>query len=112
MAIATVLAMEPEILVLDEPSANLDPAGRRELATVLRRLGLTMLLVTHDLPYAFQLCDRALVMSAGRLAADGPIAEILADEPLMAAHRLELPVGCDLDLMKRFKHEGRRLPGA
>ncbi len=52
VAIATVLAMEPEILVLDEPSANLDPAGRRELAEVLRRLGLTMLMVTHDLPYA------------------------------------------------------------
>ena len=112
MAIATVLAMEPEILVLDEPSANLDPAGRRELAEVLRRLGLTMLMVTHDLPYAFQLCDRAVVMSAGRIAADGPIEEILADEPLMAAHRLELPLGFDLGLMMRLKREGRGRPGA
>jgi cobalt/nickel transport system ATP-binding protein len=107
VAIATVLAMEPEILVLDEPSANLDPAGRRELADVLRRLGLTMLMVTHDLPYALQLCDRAVVMSAGRIAADGPIEEILADAPLMAAHRLELPLGFDLGLMLRIRGEAR-----
>ena len=105
VAIATVLAMEPEILVLDEPSANLDPAGRRELAHVLRRLGLTMLMVTHDLPYALQLCDRAVVLSAGRIAADGPIEEILADAPLMAAHRLELPLGFDLGLMLRTRGE-------
>jgi len=105
VAIATVLAMEPEILVLDEPSANLDPAGRRELAEVLRRLGLTMLMVTHDLPYAFQLCDRAVVMSAGRIAADGRIEEVLADRALMGAHRLELPLGFDLDLMLRLKRE-------
>ena len=103
VAIATVLAMEPEILVLDEPSANLDPAGRRELAGVLRRLGLTMLMVTHDLPYAYQLCDRAVVMGAGRIAADGPIDEVLSDGDLMAAHRLELPLGFDLDLMRRAK---------
>jgi len=105
VAIATVLAMEPEILVLDEPSANLDPAGRRELAGVLRRLGLTMLMVTHDLPYALQLCDRAVVMGAGRIAADGPIEEILADQSLMAAHRLELPLGFDLDLVLRLRRE-------
>lgn len=111
VAIATVLAMEPEILVLDEPSANLDPAGRRELAGVLRRLGLTMLMVTHDLPYALQLCDRAVVMGAGRIAADGPIEEILADQPLMAAHRLELPLGFDLDLMCRLKREAQGRPG-
>jgi cobalt/nickel transport system ATP-binding protein len=112
VAIATVLAMEPEILVLDEPSANLDPAGRRELAQVLRRLGLTMLMVTHDLPYALQLCDRAVVLSAGRIAADGPIEEILADAPLMAAHRLELPLGFDLGLMLRTRGEapGRDRP--
>ena len=112
VAIATVLAMEPEILVLDEPSANLDPAGRRELAGVLRRLGLTMLMVTHDLPYAFQLCDRAVVMGAGRIAADGPIEEILADDALMAAHRLELPLGFDLGLMRRLKREAPGQPEA
>jgi cobalt/nickel transport system ATP-binding protein len=95
VAIATVLAMEPEILVLDEPSANLDPAGRRELADVLRRLGLTTLMVTHDLPYALLLCDRAVVMNRGRIAADGPIEEILSDAALMAANRLEFPFGFD-----------------
>jgi len=95
VAIATVLAMEPEILVLDEPSANLDPAGRRELAEVLRRLGLTMLMVTHDLPYALLLCDRAVVMNRGQIAADGPIEEILSNTALMAANRLELPFGFD-----------------
>jgi cobalt/nickel transport system ATP-binding protein len=95
VAIATVLAMEPEILVLDEPSANLDPAGRRELAEVLESLDLTMLMVTHDLPYALQLCERAVVMNQGRIVADGPIVEILADGELMAANRLELPYGFD-----------------
>ena len=95
MAISTVLAMEPEILVLDEPSANLDPAGRRELAEVLHRLGLTMLMVTHDLPYALLLCDRAVVMNRGRITADGPIEEILSDDALMAANRLEFPFGFD-----------------
>ncbi|HSQ37959.1 MAG TPA: ABC transporter ATP-binding protein [Acidimicrobiia bacterium] len=101
VAIATVLAMEPEILVLDEPSANLDPAGRRELADVLRRLGLTMLMVTHDLPYALLLCDRAVVMNRGRIAADGPIEEVLSDTMLMAANRLELPFGFDPGAIRR-----------
>ncbi|MGZ8630274.1 MAG: energy-coupling factor ABC transporter ATP-binding protein [Actinomycetota bacterium] len=93
VAVATVLAMEPQILVLDEPSSNLDPAGRRELADILRSLDITMLMVTHDLPYALELCPRALVMNGGRIVADGPTGEILADEPLMAANRLELPFG-------------------
>jgi len=101
VAIATVLAMEPEILVLDEPSANLDPAGRRELAEVLRRLGLTMLMVTHDLPYALLLCDRAVVMNQGRIAVDGPIEEVFSDTALMAANRLELPFGFDPGAIRR-----------
>ncbi|MGV0853712.1 energy-coupling factor ABC transporter ATP-binding protein [Mycolicibacterium phlei] len=92
-ALATVLACEPDILVLDEPSANLDPVARRELAETLSRLDATMLIVTHDLPYAAQLCDRAVVMDHGVVAADGPIADILSDAELLAAHRLELPWG-------------------
>ena len=95
VAVATVLAMEPDILVLDEPSSNLDPAGRRELADVLRSLDLTMLMVTHDLPYALELCPRSIVMDDGLVVADGPTAEVLADRDLMAAHRLELPFGFD-----------------
>lgn len=93
VAVATVLAMRPEILVLDEPSSNLDPAGRRELADILRRLDVTVLMVTHDLPYALELCPRSLVLSGGVIAADGPTAELLADRELMDAHRLELPYG-------------------
>ncbi len=95
VAVATVLAMEPEILVLDEPSSNLDPASRRELADILRSLDVTVLMVTHDLPYALELCSRALILSDGVIAADGPTAELLSDEALMSAHRLELPFGFD-----------------
>ena len=92
-ALATVLACEPEVLVLDEPSANLDPVARRELAETLAGLDATMLIVTHDLPYAAQLCDRAIVMDGGVIVADGPVAEVLSDADLLAAHRLELPWG-------------------
>ena len=66
VAVATVLAMEPEILVLDEPSSNLDPASRRELADILRSLDVTVLMVTHDLPYALELCPRSVVLSDGQ----------------------------------------------
>ena len=93
VAVATVLVMEPEILVLDEPSSNLDPASRRELADILRSLDVTVLLVSHDLPYALELCPRSVILSDGVVAADGPTADILGDEALMKAHRLELPFG-------------------
>lgn len=92
-ALATVLAMHPEVLVLDEPTANLDPAARRELADLIKRLAMTTLLVTHDLPYALELCPRALVIDHGQIVADGPTREVLADEGFMSAHRLELPAG-------------------
>ncbi|MEV4396894.1 ABC transporter ATP-binding protein [Nonomuraea sp. NPDC049607] len=93
VAVATVLAMRPEILVLDEPSSNLDPAARRELAEILRSLDVTVLMVTHDLPYALELCERSLILSGGVIAADGPTRELLADPGLLAEHRLELPYG-------------------
>jgi cobalt/nickel transport system ATP-binding protein len=92
-ALAGVLAMRPELLVLDEPSSHLDPAARRELADVLQSLRLTTLLVTHDLPYALEMCPRAVVLDNGVIAADGPTREVLADEGFMQAHRLELPAG-------------------
>jgi cobalt/nickel transport system ATP-binding protein len=91
VAVATVLAMDPHVLVLDEPTSNLDPVSRRELAEILVSLELTTIIITHDLPYAFQLCPRALLMNEGVLIADGPTDRILADEALMAANRLELP---------------------
>ena len=93
VAVATVLAMEPEILIMDEPSSNLDPASRRELADIVRSLEVTVLMVTHDLPYALELCERSVILSDGVIAADGPTREVLADADLMARHRLELPYG-------------------
>lgn len=93
VAVATVLAMRPEILVLDEPSSNLDPASRRELADILRALPVTLLMVTHDLPYALELCPRSVILDDGRIAADGPTRELLADADLLERHRLELPFG-------------------
>jgi cobalt/nickel transport system ATP-binding protein len=93
VAVATVLAMEPEILVLDEPSSNLDPAGRRELAGILLDLDITMLMVTHDLPYALELCPRAVVMNGGLIVADGSTVDVLSNDDLMRENRLELPFG-------------------
>jgi cobalt/nickel transport system ATP-binding protein len=95
VAVATVLAMRPEILVLDEPSSNLDPASRRELAEILHRLDVTVFMVTHDLPYALELCPRSVILDDGRIVADGPTADLLADPDLMKRHRLELPLGFD-----------------
>ncbi|MDN5895578.1 MAG: energy-coupling factor ABC transporter ATP-binding protein [Nocardioides sp.] len=95
VAVATVLAMEPEILVLDEPSSNLDPASRRELADILRSLDVTVLMVTHDLPYALELCPRAVVLTEGTMVADGATYDVLTDDALMRANRLELPFGFD-----------------
>jgi cobalt/nickel transport system ATP-binding protein len=98
VAIASVLAMEPSLLVLDEPSANLDPRSRRELLGVLDAIDRTLLVVTHDLPFAAQLCERAVILSAGRIVADGSCADVLADESLLAAHDLELPWGFNLEV--------------
>ena len=96
VAVATVLAMKPEILVLDEPSSNLDPASRRELADILRSLDITIIMVTHDLPYANELCERALILSGGVIASDGKTSELLRDAALLKKHRLEHPVGFNL----------------
>ena len=95
VALATVLAMQPDVLVLDEPSSNLDPQARRELAEIVLALDVTTILVTHDLPYALQLCQRAVVLDGGRIVVDGFTREVLADRAAMAAHRLELPYGFD-----------------
>jgi cobalt/nickel transport system ATP-binding protein len=91
--VATVLAMRPSVLVLDEPSSNLDPASRRELADIVRGLDVTVLMVTHDLPYAWELCERAVILDEGTVVADGPTPKLLADPALLRTHRLELPYG-------------------
>jgi cobalt/nickel transport system ATP-binding protein len=95
VALATVLSMRPDVLVLDEPSSNLDPASRRELAEIVAGLDITIVLVTHDLPYALQLCPRSVVLNHGRIVADDSTTTILGDESLLSANRLELPYGFD-----------------
>jgi cobalt/nickel transport system ATP-binding protein len=93
VAIATVLAMRPQVLVFDEPSSGLDPAGRRELVETLQRLAITQLIITHDLPFALELCERAVILDEGRIVADGSTRHLLADTQLLAGHRLEMPFG-------------------
>ncbi len=95
VAVATVLAMRPDVLVLDEPSSNLDPASRRELAEVLQSLDITLVMVTHDLPYALELCERSVILSGGVIVADGKTRDLLIDAALMSEHRLELPYRFD-----------------
>jgi len=96
IAIATVLAMDAEILALDEPTGNLDPAGRRGLIALLAGLPLTKLIATHDLEMALEVCRRVVLLDRGRVAADGPAREVLADEALMREHRLEVPLSLRL----------------
>jgi cobalt/nickel transport system ATP-binding protein len=89
--LAGVLACEPEVLVLDEPTSDLDPRGRREFKALLRRLPCTKLIATHDLELVVELCSRALVLDQGLIVANGPVREVLNDEELMLAHGLERP---------------------
>ncbi len=91
IAIATVLSMKPDVLVLDEPSAGLDPRARRGLINLLRELPQTILCSTHDLHMVRQLFARTVVMDNGRIVADGPTAELLEDVALLEAHGLEKP---------------------
>ena len=97
VAVAGVLAMQPEILVLDEPSSNLDPASRRELAEILKSLQITLLMVTHDLPYALELCERSVILSGGKISEDQETRKLLSDENTLAKYRLELPAGFKVD---------------
>ncbi len=90
-ALATVLSMSPSVLVLDEPSAGLDPRGRRELIHLLRELPQTMLVSTHDMKLVAEVFPRTIIMDAGEIVADGETAAILADKDLLEAHGLEQP---------------------
>ena len=91
IAIATVLSMEPKILILDEPSAGLDPRARRTLINLLRELPITMLVSTHDMKLVEELFPRTVVMDNGQIVADGKTWDILADEKLLNEHGLEKP---------------------
>lgn len=105
-SLATVLSMQPDLLVLDEPDSGLDPAGRRELIELLAELPVAQLVITHDLPLALELCPRSVIMDGGRVVADGPTVELLADPSLLAAHRLELPYGFDPTLLAAPERPG------
>lgn len=96
VCLAGVLACEPSILVLDEPSANLDPRGRRRFMELIRGLGATKLIATHDLELVLELCERTILLDAGQVVADGNAAEILGDPALMEAHGLEVPLSLKL----------------
>jgi cobalt/nickel transport system ATP-binding protein len=89
--LAGVLACEPKILVLDEPTSDLDPRGRREFKALLREIPATKLIATHDLEMVVELCSRAIVLDCGAVVADGPTAKLLNDQALMLAHGLECP---------------------
>jgi cobalt transport protein ATP-binding subunit len=91
VCLAGVLACEPSILVLDEPTSDLDPRGRREFKALLRQISATKLIATHDLELAVELCSRAIVLDRGAVVVDGPTLELLDDEDLMLAHGLERP---------------------
>lgn len=90
-AIATVLAMSPDILLMDEPSSYLDPRGRRRLIDLLCSFEHTRIIATHDLELVVDVCSRVLVMDGGRVVADGPARQLLNDVALMQAHGLERP---------------------
>ena len=90
-AIATVLSMNPQVLVLDEPSAGLDPRARRGLITLLDRLDQTILVTTHDLHMVKEILPRSIIMDGGAVVADGPTEEILSDQALLESHGLEMP---------------------
>lgn len=91
IAIATVLSMSPEILVIDEPTSNLDPGSKWSLISLLKRLPGTKIVASHDLELVQALCPRAIILDRGLVIADGTTDRILADKPLLAAHRLAPP---------------------
>ncbi len=91
VCLAGVLACEPAILVLDEPTANLDPRARRQLLAILQQTTATLVMATHDLEFVLDSCLRVIVLDEGRIVGDGPAADILADELLMDRHGLEVP---------------------
>lgn len=91
-AIAAVLVMQPEVLVMDEPTSDLDPRNRRKLIELVNELPMTRVTVSHDLDFIWDTCDRVCILNKGKIVADGPTKEILADRDLLEANGLELPL--------------------
>ena len=91
-AIATILAMEPEVILMDEPTAALDPYNRRIVINAVNGLTQTRIITSHDLDMIMDTCERVILLSSGRIAADGPAETILSDRALLEENRLELPL--------------------
>ena len=103
VAIATVLAMEPAVLVMDEPTSNLDPRARRQIIDLIRRFSHTTLIATHDMEMVLDLCDRTIVMKEGRIVADGSTRHVFGDLALLEECGLEQP--CELRMKRALKKE-------
>ena len=103
VAIATVLSMEPSVLVMDEPTSNLDPRARRQIIDLIRRVGHTTLIATHDMEMVLDLCDRTIVMKQGRIVADGSTRHVFGDLALLEECGLEQP--CELRMKRALKRE-------
>lgn len=91
-AFATVLVMQPQIIVMDEPTSDLDPRHRRQLIHLVRSLDTTRITVSHDLDFIWETADRVVIMSEGKIVADGPTKEILTSQTLLESNGLELPL--------------------
>lgn len=103
VAIATVLAMEPSVLVMDEPTSNLDPRARRQIIDLIRRFSHTTLIATHDMEMVLDLCDRTIVMKEGRIVSDGSTRHVFGDLALLEECGLEQP--CELRMKRALKKE-------
>jgi cobalt/nickel transport system ATP-binding protein len=103
VSIAAVLAMEPDILVMDEPSSDLDLKSRRALIRLLKGFKHTKLIATHDLDFVLEVCERCLVIKEGRIVADGSSAMLLQDQPLLEANNLELPLSLQKSILPAGK---------
>ena len=103
VAIATVLAMEPSVIVMDEPTSNLDPRARRQIIDLIRRFSHTTLIATHDMEMVLDLCDRTIVMKEGRIVADGSTRHVFGDLALLEECGLEQP--CELRMKRALKKE-------
>jgi len=102
VAIATVMAMDPDILVMDEPASNLDPKSRRHLINLLRGFEHTKIIASHDLDLIMDVCERCIIVREGKVVADGPTEQILSNETLLKENSLELPLSRQYQLRQSF----------